>query len=89
MCIFVVILEIFWKKFQMFDSKKSVKIAPFIHLSFHEEFWNSEDGRIFFRSKAIDLAAFEAEWVNIAGCRIFPKKLSNNWNFTLPKTYKQ
>ena len=29
-CIFVVILEIFWKKFQMFDSKKSVKIAPFI-----------------------------------------------------------
>ena len=28
--IFVVILEIFWKKFQMFDSKKSVKIAPFI-----------------------------------------------------------
>jgi len=53
------------------------------YLSFHEEFKNSKDRRIFFRSKAIDLATFEAEWVNIAGYRIFPKKRSNNSNFTL------
>ena len=34
-------------------AEKSAKIAPF-----HEEFQNSEDGRIFFGSRSIDLATF-------------------------------
>ena len=58
-CIFVVILEIFWKKFQMFDSKKSVKIAPFIsQLSWRVlKFWRREN---FFQVKSYRSSYFRS-----------------------------
>ena len=56
---FVVILEIFWKKFQMFDSKKSVKIAPFIsQLSWRVlKFWRREN---FFQVKSYRSSYFRS-----------------------------
>ena len=56
--------------FHISDSKKSFEILKTVDF--------------FFRSRSIDLAAFEEEWMNIASCRIFSKKLSNNKYFTLP-----
>merc|ERR1711871_154194 len=48
-----------------------------LHVSaFIKSFKIHEDGSFFFRSKAIDLATLKAEWVNVAGYRFFPIKLS-------------